>query len=118
MEIKSSGKEESFATGAVRDKGEDKNSLELISPFFENRLGNWLTKGAQRYARRNWEKGIPNERCLASLMRHLNAYRIGKKDEDHLAALACNVMFMLHNEEMIKRDVLPEELGFYPDYGE
>ena len=118
MDLKSSGSEESFGTGAVRDTSDDKSCLELISPFFEKRLGDWLSKGAVRYQRRNWEKGIPIERCLGSLMRHLNAYRAGKTDEDHISAVACNVMFIIHNEEMIKRGVMPEEIAFNPDYGE
>ena len=116
-ELKSSGKEESFGTGAVRDMGKDKPALELISPIFEQRLGAWLQKGAARYSRRNWEKGIPVERSLASLKRHINAYQEGKTDEDHLAAVACNIMFIIHTEEMVKRGILPEELGYTPNYG-
>lgn len=117
-ELKSSGAEQSFGTGAVRDIDDSKPALELISPYFEDRLGAWLGKGAKRYAPRNWEKGIPLERTLASLKRHVNAYQKGKTDEDHLAAIACNVMFLIHTEEMIKRGVLPEELSYKPEYGE
>lgn len=116
MELKSSGKEESFDTGAVRDMGENKPALELISPFFERRLGDWLDRGAKRYAPRNWEKGMPIERCIASLKRHINAYQAGDTDEDHMAAAACNVMFIIHYEEMIKRGVLPQELAYEPNY--
>jgi hypothetical protein len=118
MEIKSTGEEQSFSTGAVRDCIDNKPSLELISPFFERRLGDWLRKGAERYEHRNWEKGMPIERCLGSLKRHVASYQAGEKDEDHIAAVACNVMFIIHYEEMIKRGVLPEELGYYPEYGE
>ena len=77
----------------------------------------WLAKGAKRYSRRNWEKGIPLERSLASLKRHVADYQEGKTDEDHLAAIACNIMFIIHTEEMIARGVLPEELNFHPNYG-
>ena len=83
MELKSSGKEQSFSTGAVRDMSESKPALELISPFFERRLGDWLERGARRYERRNWEKGMPIERCIASLKRHVNQYQAGDDDEDH-----------------------------------
>lgn len=114
--LKDSGKEQTFSTGAVRDDVGDKPSLELISPIFEQRLGQWLTEGAKRYARRNWEKGIPMERTLGSLKRHVNAYQEGKTDEDHLAAIACNVMFLIHTEEMIKRGKLPDDLNYCPDY--
>ena len=60
--------------------------------------------------------GIPIERSLASLKRHINAYAEGKTDEDHLAAIACNIMFMIHTEEMCERGMLPKELEFKPNY--
>ena len=116
MEIKDSGERQEFNTGAVRDITEDKPALELISPFFERRLGMWLEKGSRKYAKRNWEKGMPIERCLASLKRHTTSYVAGDDDEDHLAAIACNIMFIIHYEEMIKRGVLPQELAYNPKY--
>jgi len=114
--LKDSGERQSFGTGAVRDMVDDKPAMELISPFFETRLANWLTEGMKKYSRRNWEKGIPIDRCVGSLKRHLNAYRAGETDEDHISAVACNVMFIIHYEEMIKRGVLPEDLNDMPDY--
>jgi hypothetical protein len=115
--MKDSGKHQGFTTGAVRDTADDKPALELISPIFEQRLGQWLAEGAKKYARRNWEKGIPIERSLASLKRHINLYQEGRTDEDHLAAAACNVMFMIHTEVMVQRGVLPEDLAYNPNYG-
>lgn len=103
-------------TGAVRESHDDKPALELISPFAELRLGAWLAKGAKRYARRNWERGLPLESTLASLKRHVAKFQAGYEDEDHLAAIMCNAMFLLHTQEMIKRGVLPKELAVMPDY--
>jgi len=114
--VKSSGKEQQFQTGAVRDVSEDKPRPDLISPFFEERLGNWLMLGAKRYADRNWEKGIPISRCYASLRRHIMWWNQGKTDEDHLAAIACNIMFIIHNEEVVKRGILPPEIDDMPKY--
>lgn len=37
-----SGKREEFCTGAVRDASKGKPRPDLISPFFEERLGHWL----------------------------------------------------------------------------
>ena len=91
--------------------------LALISPFFLRRLGRWLTIGAQKYAKRNWESGMPLSRCVDSLFRHLTAYMAGERDEDHLAAMACNVMFLIHYEEMIERGALATELDDLPEYG-
>ena len=33
-------------------------------------------------------------------MRHLMAFAMGQRDEDHLAAAAFNIMAMIHNEEI------------------
>jgi hypothetical protein len=108
--------QQSFTTGAVRDTADDKPRLELISPFFEERLGNWLARGARKYESRNWEKGIPIGRCLASLKRHVKDYQKGMEDEDHLAAIACNIMFIIHYEEMMMLGKLPKELLDIPRY--
>ena len=105
-----SGNRENFNTGAVRDTASDKPRPDLISPFAEERVGQWLAKGAEKYAERNWEAGIPISRCWASLCRHKMAYQQGKRDEDHLAAIIFNAMAIMHYEEMIERGVLPPNL--------
>jgi hypothetical protein len=110
------GKQKDLGTGAVRDVAEGKPMLSLISPFFTQRLGNWLTLGADRYGARNWEQGMPFARTLDSLERHIVAFKEGEATEDHLAAVAVNAMFIMHYQEMIKRGVLPESLNDMPDY--
>jgi hypothetical protein len=111
-----SGTRQEFTTGAVRDAAGDKPRPDLFSPFALERIGKWLGTGAQKYSERNWEKGMPISRVIASLMRHLLAYMMGKKDEDHMAAVATNAMFILHYEAMMKRGVLPAELNDMPNY--
>ncbi len=111
-----SGAREEFSTGSVRDTAEDKSRPDLVSPFALDRLGEWLRKGAKKYSERNWEKGMPISRVMASLCRHVLAYQEGRKDEDHMAAVMCNAMFVLHYEEMIARGVLPAELSDMPRY--
>ncbi len=111
------GKRQSFSTGAVRDTADGKPRPDLISPFALMRLGEWLRLGAEKYDERNWEQGIPIQRCIASLYRHLLAYQAGENDEDHMAAIMCNSMFIIHNEEMIADGVLPAELDDMPEYG-
>jgi hypothetical protein len=88
----------------------------LISPFAEERQGHWLLMGAKKYAERNWERGMPFSRCVASLKRHLMKYQQGKRDEDHLAAIMFNAMALIHYEEMIERGLLPAELNDMPNY--
>lgn len=111
-----SGTRQSFTTGAVRDTAGDKPRPDLASPFALERLGEWLRLGAVKYQERNWEKGIPISRCVASLSRHLMKYQQGARDEDHMAAVMCNAMFILHNEELVRRGVLPAELDDMPRY--
>lgn len=103
-------KHRKFKTGAIREDKAHKSRPDLISPYFQERLGFVLAKGALIYGERNWEKGIPDESFLASLERHLVAYKqsINKGyskanvEEDHLAALAYNCMGLIHNEEIKK----------------
>ena len=111
-----SGVRQAFPTGAVRDTADEKPRPDLTSPFALERLGEWLRLGAVKYQERNWEKGIPISRCVASLSRHLIKYQQGARDEDHMAAVMCNAMFILHNEEMVRRGVLPAELDDMPRY--
>jgi hypothetical protein len=111
-----SGKRQEFNTGAVRDTADGKPKLSLISPIFVTRLGNWLTEGAKKYDDRNWEKGINLGRTMDSLLRHTFQFIEGNRDEDHLAAMACNVMFLIHTEEMVNRGVLPKDLNDLPNY--
>jgi hypothetical protein len=73
--------------------------------------------GAAKYAERNWERGMPFTRCVASLKRHVMRYQQGKRDEDHLAAIMFNAMALIHYEEMIERGLLPSELNDMPVYG-
>jgi len=114
--MQDSGRRDTFDTGAVRDTADGKCRPDLISPFATERLAEWLRRGAEKYAERNWEKGIPISRSLASLHRHLMRYQQGHRGEDNLAAILCNAMFIVHTEEMIKRGVLPQSLDDLPKY--
>ena len=115
-EMQDSGERQSFDTGAVRDSATLKPRIDLISPFALQRVGEWLRLGAQRYTERNWEKGIPVSRCIASLYRHLVAYHAGDHREDHMAAIMCNASFIMHYEEMVQRGGLDRGLLDMPDY--
>ena len=114
--MKDSGKRQTFESGAVRDTDEEKPRPELISPFAMERLSRWLAEGAKKYAPRSWEAGISIERCFASMYRHLLKYQAGEHDEDHLVAVMCNCMMILHFEEMVRRGLLPPSLLDMPKY--
>ena len=113
---KDSGQRQEFATGSVRDSRDGKGRYDLISPYALARLAGVYERGAKKYADRNWEKGQPQSRFLDSAMRHLQAYLMGHRDEDHLAQSAWNVFAMLHQEEMIRRGLKPGTLDDLPHY--
>ena len=99
-----------------KEADEGHGHYELISPLFIRRLAVWLEKGAKKYKARNWEKGIPKSRIVRALLRHTFQYLEGMKDEDHLAAIACNIMFLIHFEEAIERGILGNEIEDLPNY--
>lgn len=111
-----SGERQSFGSGCVRDTAENKPRPDLISPFALERVGEWLGAGALKYDERNWEKGMPISRCVASMERHIIKWKQGLTDEDHLAAIATNVLFILHYEAMIEHGILPADLDDMPRY--
>lgn len=79
------------------------------------RLSVQLEKGALKYSKRNWEKGMPLEEYCNSAIRHILAMINGEDDEDHYAAALFNVMGLWHTGYMISIDKLPAELGLDND---
>jgi hypothetical protein len=49
-------------------------------------------EGAEKYAERNWEKGIPIKSCLDSGIRHLLKWHRGDSDENHASAFMWNII--------------------------
>ena len=112
--LKQSNEKQTFETGAQRDTQESKPRLDLISPIFLERLGMVLTKGAEHYGERNWERGMPLSRLLSSAARHLNQTIDGLEDEDHPAQAAWNLMAYIHTLHRIRAGTLPAELDDLP----
>ena len=54
--------------------------------------------GGQKYADRNWEKGMPVSRCIDSALRHLTKYIMGWNDEPHLDAAIWNLAAITYYE--------------------
>lgn len=85
----------------MKDKGlrynEGKNRHDLFEPFAINEIARVFTRGAEKYAPRNWEKGMSWSKVLASLKRHLNAFEQGEDFDTetglyHIAHAAWNAM--------------------------
>ena len=113
-ELKQGDKKQEFSTGAQRDTYEGKSRLDLISPVFLDRLGILLAKGAVHYGERNWEKGMPLSRLLASAFRHLNQLSDGQEDEDHAIMCTFNLMAYVHTLHRIRTGSLPAGLDDLP----
>lgn len=108
-------------TGAKRGSQAGKPRFDLIGDHAQLREAELLGRGAEHYGERNWEKGQNVSRTLASLMRHVMAYKSGDRTEDHLAAIRFNAGSIMHVEEEVKLGRLPEELldiSFYADLPE
>ena len=73
--------------------------------------------GARKYGDNNWQKGQPLSRYYASAFRHLLAVRDGREDEDHLAAVAWNVLAIQWTLEECRNGRLPVELVDIPYAG-
>jgi hypothetical protein len=100
---KDSGSRETYESGMVRDAdGATKDNFFLMVqqgvPYeeqFLTRFAQLLTRGAQKYSKRNFELAnspAELERAQESLFRHLMQYLCGDKTEDHAMALVFNVM--------------------------
>jgi Domain of unknown function (DUF5664) len=102
MEIKDSGKRESFDSGMVRDITEGKTDYLLVrdGPMYQ-RWAEHLTNGAKKYDKRNWMKANGQaelDRFRESAARHMEAWLRGNIDEDH----AAGVYFNINGAEYIK----------------
>ena len=104
--IKDSGKREQFESGMVRDTADDKIDYTLVldGPMFE-RWAVHLTKGAKKYAKRNWMKASGEAelaRFKESALRHFISYLRGDTDEDHAAGTIFNINGAEYVKEKMK----------------
>lgn len=114
--MKDSGKRDTYEGGAVRDCRKGKGRYDLITPIALKRLAIVYEQGAEGKGERNWEDGIPLSRFWDSASRHLNQFKEGYRDEDHLAQALWNICGLIHTQTMIDRGLLPEKLDDLPDY--
>jgi hypothetical protein len=85
----------SYGTGAIRQKT-NLPRYDLIPTEPLRRLGMRYTEGAQKYAPRNWEKGMPWAETFNHLQEHLNKWKNGDEPtDDHLAAAAWGVFALM-----------------------
>jgi len=111
-----------FGGGATRSSDADSERYDLIPPIATKREAIRMAQGARTHGERNWEQADPirpfQDTCLNHLERHLVAYKLGDRTDDHLAAIRCNAAFLIHFEEIDNDRIADSELvGFnYPKY--
>ena len=103
--LKDSGKRRDFKSGAVRDVREGKGRYDLITPFALRRLALIMEKGAKKYDARNWEKGMEFSSLIDSAERHIEQFKAGLEDEDHLAQACFNLFAIIHFQELGRDDL-------------
>lgn len=108
-----------------RDTQEGKPDFSLCLaglPYEDEMLTRWaalMTRGAEKYGRRNWQLAESKEeldRFKASALRHMYQWVTGEVDEDHAAAVFFNVAAAEYTKH--KLDLLDEEEGTWisPNY--
>ncbi len=80
------------------------------------RVARIYEKGAQKYAARNWEKGINLARFLDSATRHWYQVMEGKEDEDHAAQALWNIIGWIQTKYWIINCILPKSFDDMPVY--
>lgn len=68
-----------------------KNRLDLIPIEWIWGLGWVLTKGAEKYAERNWEKGMKWGKCIGCALRHTLKFMAGERYDKETG---CHHLFM------------------------
>ena len=112
--LRDSGERTQYQSGAVRDRKSGKGRYDLTCPHADFREARVFEKGAEKYAERNWEKGMPVMNFLDSAKRHLNQLLEGDQLEDHAAQLRWNVSCYMETLYRIERGELPETFDNRP----
>ena len=114
--IDTGNEREESPTGAQREINDTSGRFDLIPPTMMRRLAQHYQNGANKYAERNWEKGLSVTRCIDSTLRHINKWREGYREEDHLVAAIWNLTVIVHQEELLARGLCSDELFDHPTY--
>jgi len=113
-EMKDSGERTQFKTGAERQPTTGKGSFDLLPFLAITKLAKVLEVGANKYSRRNYEKGLPLSRYLDSGLRHLVQFTLNFKDEEHLSQAIWNFVILQEMKLRIEAGLLSEELNDIP----
>lgn len=96
-----------FPTGAIRSDNTGRERFDWISPLALKALAEFLATTENCFAQVNYFKGIPEDACVESLLRHVNDFQInGHKKE--AVALLFNAVALVHT-------ICLKEIGGYKE---
>jgi hypothetical protein len=91
-----------FESGAIRSDNTGRERFDFISPLALKELASYLSTTENAFAQTNYMKGIPEDACIESLLRHINDYQLnGKKSE--AIALLFNAVALVHTIALKER---------------
>lgn len=93
-----------FDTGSVRDSNEGKPRVADMEAYVRLRFGFHMLLGAEKYSKKNYLLGQPDDSSLESIHRHLALYEDGDRSEDHLCAIMFGIQNILLNEKKDGRE--------------
>lgn len=95
-----------FDTGAKKS-AHNKGRFDLLPAESIERFAFRMQDALVHYEEENWRKGMPIQCFIDSASRHINDWRMGRDNEDHLAAAGCCLMMAMSLEQYYP-DGLPE----------
>lgn len=84
-----------FPTGAIRSDNTGRERYDFISPLAMKALAEYLANTENKFAQINYFKGIPEDACVESMMRHLYDYRINGTKKEAVGILF-NAVALVH----------------------
>lgn len=100
MKLPKTGEQKVWESGAGKEDSQGRGRYDLVSTYGLRRLAKRYEDGAQKYAERNWEQGIPYMKLVDSMKRHLDQWIEHEDSEDHLAAVAFWAFALMHYEDL------------------
>jgi hypothetical protein len=95
----------SKADGSGKRFNSGKLRFDLRPTYADQEYVKVLTQGAKKYGDHNWRNGMPWTTVIASLERHIHAFKCGQDTDEesglsHMAHVMCNAAFLLEYEKI------------------
>lgn len=88
-----------YVGGATRSADSEDVRFDLIPVVPHRRHARRWAEGATIHGEHNWKQGMPVTVILNHLENHLNEWKAGRRNDDHLAAVAWAVYALMECEE-------------------